>query len=334
MNQTENITLSSNINQFKNTFTVIISYIPLFIILMALVGNMICFAVFTFNKKLKEINSMVYLSFVSITDTLSLFVWNFDHFLEVNFKLKIEYLNLFNCKFFVFLQYFSLQCSAFLLCMLTIDRFITVATLPGSFMNKLPFRTRRNSFIWSIFIIITFAILNGHILILNGLPKDHEIVKQNIDVYNDSMKFSQELVCYLYANGYKVFPDWEVIHLVLYSAVPSVIMCIFNSLLIFKSLSGGKSLTTSKNNKKIRLTISLVIITVLFLVMTLPSSIAFAFFSKDLFAYEYGGIILKLLDFLSFLNRSTLFLSCYLTNVKFKKIINEYILRMIFCFRK
>jgi hypothetical protein len=185
-----------------------------------------------------------------------------------------------------------------------------------------------------MFIIVFFAILNAHILILNGILKDHEMVKENIDIYNTSMKFNQELVCYLYPNGYRLFPDWEVIHLVLYSAVPSIIMCIFNSLLIFKSLSGGKSLTAHKSNKKMRLTISLVIITVLFLVMTLPSSIAFAFFANDLFASEYGGIVLKLLDFLSFLNRSTLFISCYLTNVKFKKIINEYISRMTFCFRK
>jgi hypothetical protein len=319
---------------FKNTFATVISYIPLFIILMALVGNTICFTVFTFNEKLKEINSMVYLTFVSITDTLSLFVWNLDHFLEINFKYRIEYVSLFSCKFFVFLQYFSLQSSALLLSILTIDRCVTVATLPGSYMNKLPFKTRRNSFVWSVLIIAFLAVINGHILILNGVIKDHDILKENIDLYNTSMQFNNELVCYLYPNGYRLFPDWEIIHLILYSAVPSVIMCIFNSLLIFKSLSGGKSQNAKRNNRKMKLTISLVIITALFLVMTLPSSIAFAFFNYDLLSFEYGNIILKLLDFLSFLNRSTLFISCYLTNVKFKKIINKNILKVIFYFRK
>jgi hypothetical protein len=307
--------------QLKEVIEYIGSCIPLAIIVFGLIGNTISFLVFTFDEKMKSINSMIYLSFISITDTLSLFVWNLNHFLFPRFKIQIEFLSLFNCKLFVFLQYFSLQCSGLLLSMLTIDRYFTVAALPGNLISKFPFRTRRNSFIWSLLVIFVIFVLNVHIPILNGVTIENNVSKFDMYLFNTSMMFNDYFVCYLYPTTFKVFPYWEIVHLILYSAVPFLIMALFNSLLIYKSLNVCKKAAfASKNDgKKLKLTASLIITTIVFLLMTLPSSIAFGFFMNDLLLYEYGEIILHFLDHFSYLNRSSLLFTFYLTNENFKK---------------
>ena len=302
-NETNNAMKSDH---FKEVIEFIGSCIPLVIIVIGLIGNTISFFVFTFDEKMKTINSMIYLSFISITDTLSLFVWNLNHFLFPHFKIQIEFLSLFNCKLFVFLQYFSLQCSGLLLSMLTIDRYFTVATLPGNFISKLPFRTRRNSFIWSLIITFSIFILNIHITILNGVTLENNVSRFDMYLFNTSMMFNNYFVCYLYPTTFKVFPYWEIVHLIIYSAVPFLLMALFNSLLIYKSLNVCKKATIASKNdgKKLKLTVSLVITTLVFLLMTLPSSIAFGFFMDELLLYEYGEIILNFLDHFSYLNRS------------------------------
>ena len=51
----------------------IVSYISIIIIMLGLIGNTTTFIIFRFNKDMKKLPSMVILSFVCITDTLSLF---------------------------------------------------------------------------------------------------------------------------------------------------------------------------------------------------------------------------------------------------------------------
>jgi hypothetical protein len=80
----------------------------------------------------------------------------------------------------LFIQYTSLQISAWLLCLLTIDRFVTVMGKPGSIYKKLPFSTPKTAFYWSIGIITIFSILNCHELILNGFYDPAKQVNETI----------------------------------------------------------------------------------------------------------------------------------------------------------
>ena len=58
--------------QYKlSTIDIIIAYIPLLIILFGFTGNTISFIIFRFENDLKNISSMVYLSFCCLTDSLS-----------------------------------------------------------------------------------------------------------------------------------------------------------------------------------------------------------------------------------------------------------------------
>ena len=99
-----------------------ITYQPLFIIVMGLVGNTISFLIFRFNDEFKTMSSMVYLSIVAVTDTLSLFEWNLDHYLIYNWFVSTSTLNVAVCKISKFTQYFSLQTSALLLSIMSVDR--------------------------------------------------------------------------------------------------------------------------------------------------------------------------------------------------------------------
>ena len=285
----------------------ILSNFSLLITIMGTIFNLITFLIISCNQELRKTTSMIYLLYLTVTYTLSLYVWNLNHFFYFNFRFLTEYINIALCKIFVFNQFFSLESSGFLLSILSVDRYISVISIPGSFASRLPFRTPKSAHLWSLILIGLVFILNSHILIFNGY------YEQKFDV--DINQTVSKLVCYRYINGFTLNPLWENVHLILYSLIPFIIMLIFNILLI-------KRITRMKNMNKgsaIRNIKSILVITFLFLIMTVPSSVAYGFFMQT-----SPKKVLLLLDDLSFLNNSILFFTFFLTNLKFRKIIIDY----------
>lgn len=334
----------SNNDDDDDVFYSILTYVSLVIIAVGLIGNSISFAIFRFHSQFKTMPSMVYLSFVSITDSLSLLVWNLDHYLLYNLGIKVERLNEPICRISTFDQFFSLQASALILSMVTIDRYFTVIAIPGSFVSKLPFRTARSALIWSLGIISCVALMNTHLLIFSRefeIDSTEKVLFKN-DTFNiTQLEYSSFLLCYSYKNGFQVSPTWENIHLIIYVLIPFCLMTVFNGLLIKNVLltsnihlhhkKGKNNESNGANNKpsasqtkaqskKKSLTISLVLVTVLFLTMTLPSQIIFGFF-YDFFDQNVGRSFLLIVDYLSFANSSSLFFISLLTNVKFRRIV-------------
>jgi hypothetical protein len=243
----------------------IVSSISLLIIFLGFVGNTITFLIFRLDEELKVMSSMIILSFCCVTDMLSLITWNLNHWLESNFNFRIEFLNIHTCKFFVFIQYFSLQSSGLLLSFVCVDRYFNVIAKPGSFVSKLPFGTVRSSLIWSFSIIGCIFLLNSYILFM-----DRSVIDEN------------ELDCYTLSNGYRIYPQWEIIHIVIYPSSAVLIMFIFNILLVKKimnlrqNLSKIQSVLEKKRaNRKINITKSLLFITCMFILMNLPGTIMF-----------------------------------------------------------
>jgi hypothetical protein len=192
--------------------------------------------------------------------------------------------------------------------MLCIDRYITIISKPGSFASRLPFRTRKSAVIWSIIITALVFVFNSHILILNG-------------TYETKDNKSNEFICYIYATGFKLNPLWENLHLIIYSLITFMVMSITNILLIKKtSLTKKQGALINKKSKsdikKWRATVSQLIITVLFLVFSLPTSILYGFFMDVV-----NTKILFLIDSLSFLYNSSIFLICFVSYVRFRRVI-------------
>lgn len=312
-----------------DSFSAIISILPLFVIFIGLFGNLTCFVIFRFSNQFNTIPSMVFLSFLAIFDTISLFEWNLNHFLGSNFGFRLEFLSLFNCKFFVFLQVYSLQVSGLLLSIMCIDRFVTVNSLPGSIYSRLPFSSKKSSYIWSSIIIVTMFILNCHILIFNGNFIQVRLKNQTrITIYNGTSMTNFTIIrkkekCYWYTSEFRFYPTIDHINLIIYNFVPFIIMIVFNFLLI-RSLMNSKSkgLSKGKNSNLLfrrRLTISILTITFAFIIMTMPSSIAFGFFSEKIKKELRASSIFHLLDTFAFMFHSCLFINCFTSNAKFRK---------------
>jgi hypothetical protein len=320
MNQSNHSTLANLQQEHKDdTFLKLVSYLGPIIIVNGVVGNTAAFMYFRFNEELRKMACFVYLSFVAIIDTLSLFIWNLDHFLLPNFNFAIEGLNLFCCRFFTFIQYFSLQSGGLILCMVCIDRYVMVSAMPGSFLSKLPFRTKKSAFYWSWLIVILTFVLNIHLLILNGIIRE----KTSFDKNNTSNSTESVVVCYTYTTGFMVFPNWDHVNLVLKCLVPFILMTIFNILLLKiiyerKGSKENKFIPSNQRNhtKTNQLTISLIILNILYLVCVTPSSITFGFFYSNL-----TTPILYLLDSLTFFYNSNLFAFCLFTNIKFRQVV-------------
>ena len=84
------------------------------LIIIATIGNFISTLVCA-RKSLRKIPTFVFIGFALISDIISLYFWNIDHFLFAFFNYQIEDLGVDYCRFAVFFQTTSLQWSAWLL---------------------------------------------------------------------------------------------------------------------------------------------------------------------------------------------------------------------------
>ena len=151
-----------------NVISPFLAYINLAIIVLGLFGNSLCFIIFRCSSSFRNMPSMVYLSFVAVFDTLALFEWNLNHFLTL-FHIEISSISIPICRIYTFMQYTSLQASALIMSAMCVDRYVTVASLPGSLLYRLPFRTNRTAFIWSTAIVLFTFLLNSQILFSLGI---------------------------------------------------------------------------------------------------------------------------------------------------------------------
>jgi hypothetical protein len=325
-----------------------LAFMPFVIIGLGVAGNSLCVLIFRFNSEFKKMSSMMFLSFVAVMDTISLFQWNLNHYTTIILNYDIQFINMASCKLLPFIQYYSLQASGILLSFMTIDRFVSVRSMPGSFYSKLPFNSNKSAFYWSLGIVLTLGVLNSHILILNGYYQDPET--RNRTVSNVSLpdgtfvnqtveQFiyqNPSIICYRYKTGFRLYPTWDSIHMFIYSFIPASVMFTFNILLIVTTLWPVKDDSSAKSqkaySKKRKLTVSLLVISFTFMFLTLPATIGWGYFSwaKTL---PWGMLSLHVLDYLAFLNHTSLFFNCFITNYKFRKAVKLYA-RRIFCCKK
>lgn len=92
----------------------ILGIVSLFLFFFGLVGNILTFFVCR-RKSLRNITSFRLLMVISISDIFALSIWNIDVFLMSFFDFAHEFISAWWCKIAVFLQYFCLQYSAWLL---------------------------------------------------------------------------------------------------------------------------------------------------------------------------------------------------------------------------
>ena len=296
----------------NNVLSPLLAYINLAIIVLGLVGNSLCFFIFRCSSSFRNMPSMVYLSFVAVFDTLALFEWNLNHYTSSIFDIEISSISIPICRIYTFMQYTSLQASALIMSAMCIDRYITVASLPGSFLYRLPFRTNRTAFIWSTAIVLFTILLNSQILFSLG-------------IYIESGSNSTDLKvdCRKYSYGFDS-NIWDQVNILFLDLVPFLVMITFNLLLIIniKKTNINHSQNRKSEVKKRNLTITLLFVSFLFLVITVPSNILFAYF-YDLVLSTLSLQFIYIVDDIFFLNNCNLFFVCFLSNPKFRKSITS-----------
>lgn len=317
LNSTNNFTsLDVLTNDETNSlFFRFLAYFSLVIIALGLLGNSTCFLVFRIHKDFRNTSTMVYLSFVAITDTLSLFGWNLDHYLVPLHFTSLELTDKVLCRLSIFNQYASMQSSALVMSVMSVDRFVQIYHLPGSTLSKLPFRTVKSAYVWSIGVMCAVACLNSHILFMScDLITWPVQLKGN--TYREKFIYVQNLTntAYAYTNGFNLYPTWEQVHLVVYVIIPFCIMIITNSLIIRKIIFLKRNENSDEfHAKTIRTTVFLLTISFEFLIVTLPTSVVHSFmFYSTSYSLKY------LTDKIAFLNHVTLFFFYLVFNVNFK----------------
>ena len=295
-------------------FALFIAYFPFVNIGLGFFGNILTFIILRTNKELKKQSSMVMFSFIGLCDLVALFTWNLDTFFRFIYNISYEVNSLVTCRLMVFLQYFGLEASGLLFCFISVDRYFSIIAKPGS---KLPFGTVKSSFYWSLGITISMFIFNSHILFLNGFENDQTMNQTN---------FSDNINCYKYYPDFEFEAFWDKVKMVVYSLIPSIVMIVFNTLIIVTTLKLGKNLNRNDEkaievyNKKRRLTICLITVTTLFPLMTLPNVIYYGFFndySEPWIRKYVGGFT----NNLTFFHHACLFFSLFFTNIYFRKAV-------------
>lgn len=115
----------------------------------------------------------------------------------------------------------------------------------------------------------------------------------------------------------------------LYSIAPFFTMTLFNILLV-RTCLGSKTKhdkqRSKAENKKRRATFSQLILTMLFLVMTLPTSVGYGVF------YQYRAdfsTIFTIFDYFLFMHNASVFLRCFVSYRRFRKITLNFLFKII-----
>jgi hypothetical protein len=293
-------------------------YQPLVIIALGMLGNVPLFLILRFHREFKASSTMVYLSLVAVTDSLSLFGWNLEHYLNYSLNTSSLLINKPLCKIALFNQFFSSETGALLLSLSSFDRFLHISSLPGSLLNKLPFRTIKSAYAWSFGVILLMFLLNSHLFLFScGNLLDSEFFLQ-LDANFTKKEALKRKINYQFGNNFIRPSTWQRFHLIVYVFIPFFIMIVSNCLIVHKLTLLNKSriyqLTWRQTRKKFANTISLLMVTCLFLLMTLPSSLVHSIFSNLDATFVFAC------DIFSYTSNLSLFLVCFLTNSNFRRV--------------
>lgn len=291
-------------------------------LILILVGtplNLLCFYIYTRLVPNRTNATIIVFAHLALIELLIPFTWNINYVVRellwkyqryTNFK-NLEQHSLFVCKLISFAAYFSLQCAAWLKTLATFARCVSVHQ--GWSIKKWllkPVIIRR--VIWLVIFII--ALINFPIWIING---------QRVLTTDRFNQTKLETKCY----QSKFFQFWEVVHLLLYNFIPFTLMIICN-ILIIRQVRGSRQRTRrsrinsqasarSKTAEGGRLTKTLILITVFFILFTAPAAIFYIVFGKRI--RRHRDLITMSLSNLATTSHVTSFLIYWLISSDFRQ---------------
>jgi hypothetical protein len=264
-----NIT-NASISDDTTSADLFVTYYPLTLVIVGTLFNFCTFAILwrpTFRDTNKR-PTIHYMRAIAIFDILMLYGWNLDHYFKGRYGFTLLTYSIPACKFYSFLNYFAAQVSAWLRVFICIDRYLSLSRL-----HKTWFSQSKNVLIIIGCICAVFTIMNFHFFLF-------------VCYYNDNGTVNTD------SHLYEVYPLWDYINLGVYNCAPFIFMVIFNSGVIYHLIRLRRTSVVRKSQIHYRsISITLVITTFLFSIMTIPATVAYAFFSNTA-----GDVILHFFD--------------------------------------
>jgi hypothetical protein len=303
--------------------------LTIIIVLFGIIGNIFVILIMYLNKNLLKITTTIYLIALAISDIFvlvfeDLIIW--IDFLIADDNHKIQTIT--DCKIY-YIYYVSKTLSAWLIVSISFDRFISVY-----FPQKCKKYLTKEYSLVRITVLIFFSIfINIHYVLLIHAPKNFEydcIENDHGGIWNEKV--------------------WPIINTFVYSAIPSLLLIIFNTLIIYKltitkfnlnkvhfydkdavetsSRRGGcvyHYLTILNANKQLNITVFAICIS--FLILTLPSNLYTIYNNGDILngdVYHENFVINFTSDVLEFVETRNHVLKVLLIDRILEQMMNLY----------
>ncbi|CAF1156703.1 unnamed protein product [Adineta steineri] len=245
-------------NSSLKIFSLFIIYYPLILIILGTILNLLTFIILcrTTFKNARKRPTIHYMRTIAIFDILILYGWNLDQYLERTIGIKMTNYSVISCKIFTFLNYFIYHVSAWLRVFICFDRYLSLSRL-----HRTWFSISKNVLILISFLMLIFILINLHIFPFVCYYENDQV---NIE-----------------SRYYTIYPMWDRVNLIIYNCLPFSFMIIFNSGIIYHLIL-LRRISTVRKTSRIQhrsISITLLLTTCLFFLMTTPVSIAYAYFS-------------------------------------------------------
>lgn len=249
--------------------------IPPIFIIVGTIGNILSVIILLQPKIIKS-TSALYLIVLAFSDTVVLYTGLMRNWLQYEFGLYVRHYSEAGCKIHIFLTYFSLDFSAWLLVAVTFDRLVLVW-----FPHKAKHRCTKSTGCIIISTIFIFLVaVNAHILYGSA---SRNVTKENITTFKN---------CEFIDDSYRLFfnETWPWIDFAIFSLIPFCCLLTGNTLISIKILKWrkekNKRTSTQNNNsgqqtRMSSITLMLFTLNTVFLLCTTPISIYNIFEDQD-----------------------------------------------------
>ncbi|XP_046366782.2 C-C chemokine receptor type 1-like [Haliotis rufescens] len=248
------------------------SIFPPILIFFGTIGNMMSIVVLN-RKPMRESTVSIYLTALSVMDMLVLYTGLMRQWLRVVIELDVRVISEMSCKIHIWLVYFTLDMSVWLLVSVTIERCVSVM-FPYTVKQ---YYTRCTALVNIAVIAVLLLALNSHYLYGLG----------DVQTTTDGERTIER--CVSLWNGYEQFEFqvWPWIDLCVFSLIPLIVLIIANISIIQKILTRRRnarrinpvvSTITSEqkryqDKKTSSMTIMLLVLNLVFFVCTTPISV-------------------------------------------------------------
>ncbi|XP_052279193.1 thyrotropin-releasing hormone receptor-like isoform X2 [Dreissena polymorpha] len=231
------------------------------IITLGTIGNIFSFIVML-QREMRQTSTFFYLAVLAVADTIVLFVSAFKTWIRTATGFEMLHVSDLSCKTFMFLTYFSLHLSAWLIVAVTIERFIVV-WFP---LKATTICSTRRAKLTTLAVAGSLAILNCHLFWTAELVQD--------------LKTGRTVCAMLQTNQflYKEVMPW--LHFTIYCLLPFILLMTFNALIILSLIRHRQMITSqmTRNDKRSRynhrkLAITLLSVSFVWIATNIPSAL-------------------------------------------------------------